>query len=63
MRRKKRTLLMPQADLFQPPSSKPTWHELPSEVREATILMIAQLLRDHRRPSPRHPRPKEVGDE
>jgi hypothetical protein len=63
MRCKKRSRPILQADLFQPSSPEPMWHELPSDVRDSAILLIAQLLREHRRPKHRRLRPMEPCDE
>ncbi|KAI3603383.1 hypothetical protein D8I24_2890 (plasmid) [Cupriavidus necator H850] len=38
-----------QLDLFHPCPKTPQWTTLPPEVRQQTIRLLAQLLRQHRR--------------
>jgi len=37
-----------QPDLFHPPQVIPEWLTLPSQTRQQTIHLLAQLLRGHR---------------
>ncbi len=45
MRRSGRRDHILQLDLFHPPRNGPEWHGLPMEVREQTMLLLAQMLR------------------
>ena len=36
-----------QPQLFQPRSRNPQWQDLPVEIRQNTVRMLAQLLRQH----------------
>jgi hypothetical protein len=36
-----------QRTLFEPPRSRPRWFQLPVEVREEAVRLLAQALRDH----------------
>ena len=38
-----------QLDLFHPFPKTPQWMHLPQEVRQETVRLLAQLLRQHRR--------------
>ena len=38
-----------QFDLFHPFPKTPQWMHLPQEVRQETVRLLAQLLRQHRR--------------
>jgi hypothetical protein len=49
--------------LFQPPPTRPRWTELPSEVRQQTLALLARLLRPHRRSILVERQPPEVRDE
>jgi hypothetical protein len=42
----------PQIELFHPPPQIPTWPKLPQEIRQKTVNLLAQLLREHSRRSP-----------
>ena len=37
-----------QPNLIQPSPKTPQWAHLPPEVRQQTLLLLAQLLRQHR---------------
>ncbi len=45
MRRSGRRDHILQLDLFHLPRNRPEWHGLPMEVREQTMLLLAQMLR------------------
>ena len=51
-----------QLDLLHAARQVPTWRNLPAEVRERTVLLLARLLSEHRG---RHlgGNAREVGDE
>jgi hypothetical protein len=36
-----------QLDLFRPRPERPAWRTLPKEIRQKTMKLLAQLLRDH----------------
>ena len=36
-----------QPQLFQPRSRDPQWQDLPMEIHEKTVRLLAQLLRQH----------------
>ena len=36
-----------QPQLFQPRSRDPQWQDLPVEIQEKTVRLLAQLLRQH----------------
>lgn len=37
-----------QLELFHPRPERPAWRTLPKEIRQKTVKLLAQLLRDHR---------------
>jgi hypothetical protein len=37
-----------QLELFRARPERPAWRTLPKEIRQKTIKLLAQLLRDHR---------------
>jgi hypothetical protein len=37
-----------QFQLFRPPQPSPSWPELPEEVQQKTLRLLAQLLREYR---------------
>ena len=37
-----------QLKLFHPPATSPEWQALPPEVRQATTVLLARMLREHR---------------
>ena len=39
----------PQIELFHPPQQSPAWQKLPQEIRQKTVELLAQLLREHSR--------------
>jgi hypothetical protein len=39
----------PQIELFHPPVQRPAWPKLPREIRQKTVELLAQLLREHSR--------------
>ena len=39
----------PQIGLFHPPPQIPAWPKLPREIRQKTVKLLAQLLREHSR--------------
>jgi hypothetical protein len=39
----------PQIELFHPPLQIPAWPKLPREIRQKTLALLAQLLREHSR--------------
>ena len=45
-----RTVLRPRGQLvlFQRPPINPSWRDLPVEVRDQAVQLIAKLLREHR---------------
>lgn len=52
-----------QLGLFQEPSTTPTWHHLPADVRGRTRDLLARLLRAHRLARPGVARDQEGRDE
>jgi hypothetical protein len=36
-----------QLKLFHPASRRPSWEQLPTEIRQHTVRLLAQLLREH----------------
>jgi hypothetical protein len=38
---------MAQMKLFQPTQVQPHWNQLPLEVRQPTLRLLARLLREH----------------
>lgn len=53
----------PQIELFHPPPKIPAWPKLPREIRQKTVELLAQLLREHSRRNLTRHREKEGGDE
>ena len=53
----------PQIDLFHPPQPLPSWPKLPPEIRQKTVELLAQLLREHRKRILASQHEKEGGDE
>jgi hypothetical protein len=37
-----------QLKLFHRPSARPHWMQLPQEIRQQTVQLLARLLREHR---------------
>jgi len=37
-----------QLELFCPRPQAPTWDQIPPEVRQKTVFLLAQMLREHR---------------
>jgi hypothetical protein len=37
-----------QLELFRPRPERAAWRTLPKEIRQKTVKLLAQLLRDHR---------------
>lgn len=37
-----------QLKLFHPPLTSPHWTQLPQEIRQQTVQLLARLLREHR---------------
>jgi hypothetical protein len=62
MRRTPR-LWVEQRDFFVPRPQRPTWWNLPAEVRQKMVQLLAQLLRDHRNRPTAPANGKEVADE
>ncbi len=52
-----------QLDLLAPPRQLPDWQALPAPLREQTTALLAHLLREHLRRSPRAEYRGEAGDE
>ena len=52
-----------QLKLFQPTIVAPTWEQLPREIREQTVRLLARLLREHWASARRGKHPKEARDE
>ena len=50
-------------DLFRPTSQRPTWPNLPPEVRQKATRLLARLLREHRGQRRNATQGKEVSDE
>lgn len=46
MRRSNRRLVT-QLDLFRPVPKRPAWQEMPADVQQNTVTLLAQLLREH----------------
>ena len=38
-----------QIELFHPPRPIPAWQKLPREIRQKTVELLAQMLREHSR--------------
>ncbi len=47
MRSVAKSLRVTQLNLFQPPIQSPDWEQLPVEMRQQTVCLLAQLLREH----------------
>jgi hypothetical protein len=47
MAKRRRRVGFIQPQLFQPRSRNPQWQDLPVEIRQNTVRMLAQLLRQH----------------
>ncbi len=47
MRRKRPWNEAEQLKLFDPPKTRPKWHQFPAEVKEEAIRLLMQALRDH----------------
>ncbi len=52
-----------QLKLFHPPAKSPEWQALPPEVRQATTVLLARMLREHRASCAACEGAEEVGDE
>ena len=50
-------------DLFRPTPQRPTWSNLPPEVRQKATRLLARLLREHQADRRDAAHGKEVGDE
>jgi hypothetical protein len=61
MRKTIRRPLWEQPELFQSTPLRPTWENLPKEVRQKVLQLLAQLVRSAHNPS--GTAGKEVGDE
>jgi len=53
----------PQIGLFHPPQQSPAWQKLPREIRQQTVELLAQLLRQHSRRILTDHQGEERGDE
>ena len=53
----------PQIELFHPPPQIPAWAKLPREIRQKTVKLLTQLLREHSRRIPTGHLGKERCDE
>jgi hypothetical protein len=53
----------PQIELFHPPQKSPAWQKLPREIRQQTVELLAQLLRQHSRRILTGHQGRERGDE
>lgn len=62
MKTRSRPSLM-QADLFEPPPSRPLWRNLPPEMQVRLKELLIQLLREHPRDQAAARRGKEAGHE
>jgi hypothetical protein len=51
-----------QLKLFHPPIRNPVWEELPGEVRQQIVLLLARLLREHERRYLAYDQAKQVRD-
>ena len=47
MRRGCRVQKAPPPGLFDPPKVRPTWVQFPAPIRQETIRLLVQVLRDH----------------
>ena len=52
-----------QIELFHPPQQSPAWQKLPQEIRQQTVELLAQLLRQHSRRIMTAHHGRERGDE
>jgi len=52
-----------QLKLFHPPAKSPEWQALPPEVRQATTVLLARMLREHCANCPACESAEEVSDE
>lgn len=52
-----------QLELFHPRPERPAWRTMPKDVRQKTVRLLAQLLRDHRIGRLAHGGGKAVPDE
>lgn len=52
-----------QLDLFHPPRQEPPWQTMPTGVREQTVKLLVQLLREQQCRCLRVKNRKEAGDE
>ncbi len=52
-----------QPDLFHPPRQEPSWQTLSTPIRQQTVKLLAQLLRDHQRRCLSTDHDEERGDE
>jgi len=39
-----------QLELFRPRLREPTWAQIPPEVQQKTVFLLARLLSEHRKP-------------
>jgi len=53
----------PQIELFHSPEPIPAWQKLPREIKQKTVELLAQLLREHCKRILASQREKERGDE
>jgi len=63
MRKLARRLRAIQPELFHPPHQIPSWQKLPREIKQKTVELLAQLLREHRKRILAYQHGKERGDE
>jgi hypothetical protein len=63
MRKPKNHRRSVQLGLFHPPSKSATWVDLPHEIQQKTIRLIARLMRQHRERSIPDRRAVEAGHE
>jgi hypothetical protein len=63
MRKKVKTPIVEQLDLFVPPPQRPTWRQLPPAVRRRLIELLAELLRGKGKPKASRAKAKEAVDE
>ena len=47
--RDRRRIAHRQAELFEAPSDRPSWQDLPDDTRRTATQLLAQMLRQHRR--------------
>jgi hypothetical protein len=53
----------PQIELFHSTQPIPAWQKLPREIKQKTVELLAQLLREHRKRIQASQHGKERGDE